>query len=196
MVPSSTGLWWRLPFNCWSQCSYTTTLRQMTVSMLLVSYRVLKQPRCSVQKRVWVCCWTYVYISVYSCFHEIYFNKMSPIIKPSFVLIKGTTKRNVYVNSRPTRCNTKQSIYYSASSLYMFRVSNTPIIQSTQNCNYILLYWSCCAVQLPPPMWPNLATLEGVPVTEAVVTVLCTPDEGYGWPLWRELAAQNIRPVW
>ena len=47
------------------------------------------------------------------------------------------------------RRNTKQSIYYSASSLYMFRVSTTPIIRSTQNCNYCLRYW------------PNLATLEG-----------------------------------
>jgi len=32
--------------------------------------------------------------------------------------------------------------YYSASSLYMFRVSTTPIIRSTQNCNYSLRYWS------------------------------------------------------
>ena len=36
----------------------------------------------------------------------------------------------------------KQSIYYSASSLYMFRVSTTPIIRKTQNCNHILRYWS------------------------------------------------------
>jgi len=27
-----------------------------------------------------------------------------------------------YINICPTRCNTRQSIYYSASSLYMFRV--------------------------------------------------------------------------
>jgi len=40
-----------------------------------------------------------------------------------------------YINICPTRCNTKQSIYYSESSLYMFRVSTTPIIRSTQNCN-------------------------------------------------------------
>ena len=48
----------------------------------------------------------------------------------------------ICINNCPTRCNTKQSIYYSASSLYMFRVSNTPIIRSSQNCNYSLLYWS------------------------------------------------------
>ena len=39
----------------------------------------------------------------------------------------------IYINNCPTRCNTKQSIYYSGSSLYMFRVSTTPVIRSTQN---------------------------------------------------------------
>ena len=31
----------------------------------------------------------------------------------------------IYINNRP-RCNTKQPIYYSASSLYMFWVSTAP----------------------------------------------------------------------
>ena len=44
----------------------------------------------------------------------------------------------IYINSCPTRCNRKQSIYYCANSLYTFRVSTTPIIRSTQNCNYSL----------------------------------------------------------
>ena len=48
----------------------------------------------------------------------------------------------ICINNCPTIHNTKQSIYYSASSLYMFRVSTTPIIKSTQNCNYSLRYWS------------------------------------------------------
>ena len=66
----------------------------------------------------------------------------------------------IYINNCPTRCNTKQSNYYSASSLYMFR-----------------------------PTWPSyqcsLATLEGgsCTVPEAVVTVFCTPDDGRGWHL-------------
>jgi len=51
-----------------------------------------------------------------------------------------------------------QSIYYSASSLYMFRVSTTPIIGSIQNCNYSLRY--CGSIYLPPT-WPSLVTLEG-----------------------------------
>jgi len=48
----------------------------------------------------------------------------------------------LYNNNCPTRCNKKQSIYYSASSLYMFQVLTTPIIRNTQNCNYSLRYWS------------------------------------------------------
>ena len=68
-----------------------------------------------------------------------------------------------FINNCPTRCNTKQSIYYSASSLYMFQVSTTPIIRSTQNCNYSLLY--CAATSLHK--WPT-------------------------WLRWREVAAQKI----
>jgi len=55
---------------------------------------------------------------------------------------RKTNIHSCYINNCPTRCNTKQSIYYSPGSLYMFRVSNTPIIRSTQNCNYSLRYWS------------------------------------------------------
>ena len=64
------------------------------------------------------------------------------------------------------RCNTKQSIYYSARSLYMFRVSTTPIISNRRNCNYCLRYWSFF-VQLPPS---NVAKL--------------------AWPRWREAASE------
>ena len=48
------------------------------------------------------------------------------------------------INNCPTRCNTKQSIYYSASTLYTFRMSTTAIIRNAQNCNYSLRYWSTC----------------------------------------------------
>jgi len=82
----------------------------------------------------------------------------------------------LYNNNCPMTCNTKQSIYYSASSLYMFWVSTTPIIRSRQNCN--------CSHQY----WPYLAALEWgscsqkiTPVSESSVTVLCTPDNGCGW---------------
>jgi len=95
----------------------------------------------------------------------------------------GWKFKRSHINNCPTRCNTKQSSYYSASSLYMFRVSNTPIIRSTQNCNYSLLYWSYFLCSYLPPTWPSLATLWGGrwPVPEAVVTVLCTHDDGCGW---------------
>jgi len=50
----------------------------------------------------------------------------------------------------------------------MFRLSTTPIIRCTQNYNYSLRYWSYfCAATWPAP--------------EAVVTVLCAPDDGCGW---------------
>jgi len=68
--------------------------------------------------------------------------------------------------------------------LYMFRVSTTPIIRSKQNCNYSLRYWSATSFQCGQA---SSATLEVVaaqkiwPVPEAVFTVLCTPDDGYGW---------------
>jgi len=38
-----------------------------------------------------------------------------------------------------------------------FGVSTTPIIRSTQNCNYSLQY----SAATYPPTWPSLATLEG-----------------------------------
>jgi len=38
----------------------------------------------------------------------------------------------VYINKCPTSCNNMQSIFYfTAMSLYMFRVPSTPIIRST-----------------------------------------------------------------
>jgi len=72
-------------------------------------------------------------------------------------------KYRIYINNFPTRCNTKQSIYYSASSLYSFRVSNTPIIRSTQNCNCSLRYRSYL-----PATWPSLAMLEGGSCTKKI----------------------------
>ena len=92
----------------------------------------------------------------------------------------------IYINNCPTRCNTKQSIYYSASSLYLFRVSTAPIIRSAQNFNYSLQYRSYFFVQLSPSNVVNLlsalvAAQKIWPVSEAVVTVLCTPDDGCGW---------------
>jgi len=78
-------------------------------------------------------------IRIFTFHHEFKTSGLFPI--PMF------HKYLVYINNCPMRCDTKQSIYYSASSVYMFRVSTAPIIRSTQNCNYSL-----------PPTW---VTLEG-----------------------------------
>jgi len=64
----------------------------------------------------------------------------------------------IYINNCPTRCNTKQSIYYSASSPYMFRMSTTTITRSTQNYNYSLRYCAATSLQRGHA---SLATLEG-----------------------------------
>jgi len=47
-----------------------------------------------------------------------------------------------------------KAVYYSACSLYMFQLSTTPIIRSTQNCNYNLLYWSYFLCSYLHPTWP------------------------------------------
>jgi len=64
-----------------------------------------------------------------------------------------------------------------------FQVSTTPVIRSTQNCNYSLQYRSHFLYNYLPPTWPSLATLGGCTLQSigAVVTVLCTSDDGCGW---------------
>jgi len=50
----------------------------------------------------------------------------------------------IYVSNYPTRWNTKQSIYYSASSLYTFRVeggSYTKNMTNTGGCSYSFVYY-------------------------------------------------------
>jgi len=66
--------------------------------------------------------------------------------------VYGSCASLIYINNCPTRCNTKQSIYYSASSLYMFRVSVTPIIGVHKTVTT-----ASGTVQLPPS---NVANLE------------------------------------
>jgi len=60
----------------------------------------------------------------------IHSNNINLIIQVGLILYLWFRASLIYINTC-SRCNTKQSIYYSASSLYMFRVSNTPIIRIT-----------------------------------------------------------------
>jgi len=64
----------------------------------------------------------------------------------------------------------------------MFRVSTTPTIKSTQNCNYSLRYSAATSLQRGQawPRWREVASQKILPVPEDVVTVLCTPDDGCG----------------
>jgi len=60
--------------------------------------------------------------------------------------------------------------------------SSLRIFLRTQNCNYSLRY---CSYSLQRgqawPHWREVAAQKIWPVLEAVVTVLCTPDDGCGW---------------
>ena len=102
-----------------------------------------------------------------------------------------------YINNCQTRCNTNQSVYYSASSLCMFRVSTTPIIRSTQNCNYSLRYCAGTSLQRGQlghvgevdvqKIWPaKLATLEGGSCTKNMTsTGGCSYSIVYSrWWVW------------
>ena len=77
-----------------------------------------------------------------------------------------------------------QSVYYSASSLYMFWVSTTPIIRSTQNCNYSLRYCTATSLQRSQvgiwPRWREVGVPILWPIPEAVVTVFSTSDDRCG----------------
>jgi hypothetical protein len=61
--------------------------------------------------------------------------------------------------------------------------STTPIKRSTQNRNYSLRYCAATSLQRGQawPRWREVAAQKIWPVPEAVVTVLCTPDDGCGW---------------
>jgi len=72
------------------------------------------------------------------------------------------------INNCPTRCNTKQSIYYSAGSLYMFRVSTTTIIG----------------------VHKTVTTASG---TGHIFCAATSLQRGQAWPRWREVAAQYRR---
>jgi len=49
----------------------------------------------------------------------------------------------------------------------MFRVLTTPIIRSTQNCNYSLPYWSYFLCSHSPPTWPSFPSSVHKTVTTA-----------------------------
>ena len=106
--------------------------------------------------RVCVCSLRYPAFNAHACLALLYFSTLSD--KAHELREKDLRSKKCVpclslefyvkqINNCPTRCNTKQSIYYSASSLYIFRVSTTPIIRSTQNCNYSLLYCAATSLQ-------------------------------------------------
>jgi len=89
----------------------------------------------------------------------------------------------IYINNCSMRWDTKQSICYSASSLYMFRMSTTPtsVVHKTVTTASGTGHIFCATTSLQRGQ-ASFATLEGGSgVPDAVVEVLCTPDDGCGW---------------
>ena len=86
------------------------------------------------------------------------------------------------ISVSPTRCNNMQSIFYfTAKSLYMFRCHPHP--SSGVHKTVITASGTChISVQLPHSNvaieWGSCTDIWHVP--EAVITVLCTPDDGHG----------------
>jgi hypothetical protein len=111
---------------------------------------------------------------------SLHHNPMSAVTGVMSVVkenISHVTTNIFHTNNCPTRCNKKQCIYNFASSLYMFRVSATPIIRSTQNCNYNLRYcvatylqhWSEVAAQ---KIWP--ASLNKLEINKyCIIHIFC-----------------------
>ena len=82
----------------------------------------------------------------------------------------------LYINNCPTKCNTKQSIYYSASSLYMFGRQPRP------SWVHKTVTTASGTVQLPPSNVANLATLEGGSCTKNMrSTGGCSYSFVYSW---------------
>ena len=127
--------------------SPSVTLPTQLISLHLITRIILEKSSQSVNHYSisMFCCYFLYFKSKYNTYHLIHkypTSNCSPWVK-----------RNIenYTNNRPMRRNTKQSIYYSASSLYMFWVPTTPTNRSTQYCNCSLRYWShflCAATSL------------------------------------------------
>jgi len=89
----------------------------------------------------------------------------------------------IYIDNCPMRCNTKQSIILQVHCT-CFRCQPHP-----SSGVHKTVTTASGTVQLPPsnvakltwPRWRVVAAQKLWPVPEAVVTVLCTPDDGCGW---------------
>ena len=72
-----------------------------------------------------------------------------------YVRLVGIEKKCIVITVQ--RDATKISLFIILQVLfYIFRVSTTPIIRSTQNCNYSLRYLSDFLRSYLPPTWPTI----------------------------------------
>ena len=159
--PSCSSFYFLLRMWLWDQLTFVLQRRNTTINsfLLLLSFRMCKEALTGTKSRVRLVtrkCNSFPepvgYLCVSVCARtNICLLRLFYTVHMIHIRSKMTI---AHINNCPTRCNTKQSIYYSTSSLYMFRVSTTPIIRSTQNCNYSLRYWSYFLYSYLPPPWP------------------------------------------
>ena len=119
----------------------------------------------------------------------------------------------IYINNCTTRCNTKQSIYYSASSFYVFRCQPHPssgvhkTVTTAADIGHILFAatslqrgqvrtWNEVAAQKKPP--PHLSSGIHKIVTTASGTghIFCAATslqrgQVGTWPRWCEVVTQK-----
>jgi len=91
----------------------------------------------------------------------------------------------IYINNYPTRCNTKQSIYYSVSfTLHVSGVNHTHHQEYTK-LNYRLRYWSYFLCRYLHPTWPACTK-------NMTSTGVCSYSFVYSW-WWVWLTPETCR---
>ena len=142
----SLCLWFRASLICLNNCPTRCNTKQSVYysASSLYMFRVSTTPiisrqNCNYSLRYWsyFCAATSL-----QCGQGINRNSLRLLKRERYFVIRHLICSCWYINNCPTRCNTEQSLYFTAKSLYMFRVSTTPTIRSTLNCNYSLQYWS------------------------------------------------------
>ena len=109
------------------------------------------------------------------------------LIVPSYSCkVKLNNITNLILNKIQLDATVRSPIYFTAKSLYMFRVPNAPIIRSTKpvtaasgtghNTGTATSPQRCLIRQ----RWTEVAVPILWPVPEAAVTVFSTPDDGCG----------------
>jgi hypothetical protein len=118
-------------------------------------------------------------------------NPLSPDLIQSDIILFQMVMLAVSVSITVQQDATIYSLLNFCKLLYMFRVVTPPIIRSIYNCNYSIWHWSNRLCYLPvwwrswncirnSPPYRKVAEMVW-PVPHAVITVICSPDDGWSY---------------